>query len=228
MSVPTQAIEVDPAEETRRGSSVGRYLALKAGGALISLGMVVVMGFFAFRILPGDPAISLTRGRQVSADEIARLREELGLDSPVWAQFFRYVRDLFTGDLGTSYTFNVPVTQLIAERVVPTLLLTGTAAVIAVVLGLWIGQKAAWKRDSAFDKVHSALALLFWSVPTFWLGLLLLLAFTQPAVQQVFGFPTAGMVTPGANYQGIATSSTWPNICSSRCSRWSRWPTPST
>lgn len=204
MTVPTQTTEVDPTEETPRGSSVGRYLALKAGGALISLAMVVVMGFFAFRILPGDPAISLTRGRRVSPEEIVRLRAEFGLDKPLYEQFFRYVGDLFTGDLGTSYTFNLPVTQLIAERVGSTVLLTGTAALIAVSLGLWIGQKAAWKRDSAFDRVHSAIALVFWSVPTFWLGLLLLLTFTQPAVQQVFGFPTGGMTTPGTDYSGIA------------------------
>ena len=162
---------------TRGGPSLPRYLALKAGGALVSLAMVVVLGFFMFRIMPGDPAINMTRGRQVSPGEVERLRQEMGLDQPLLVQFGRFVRDLFTGDLGTSYVYRRPVSELIGEYVGPTLLLTGTAALISVALGLWLGQKAAWRRGSWFDKIHTGVALVFWSVPTFWLGLLLLLVF---------------------------------------------------
>ena len=79
-----------PDESGPRGSTLPRYIAVKAGGALISLAMVVVLGFFSFRILPGsDPAINLTRGRQVSAAEVERLRHEFGLDQSLIAQFFR-------------------------------------------------------------------------------------------------------------------------------------------
>lgn len=176
------------------GSSLSRYLLLKAGGSLISLGLVVVLGFFSFRILPGsDPTINLTRGRQVSPAEVARLRAEFGLDQPLPVQFFIYVKNLFTGDLGTSYVYNRPVADLIVERIGPTLLLTGTAAVISVVLGLWLGQRAAWGRGGWFDKVQTGLALTFWSVPTFWLGLLLLLFFAGTLRL----FPAGGMMSPG-------------------------------
>ena len=183
------------------GSTLARYLSRKAGGALISLAMVVVLGFFSFRILPdSDPAINLTRGRRVSADEVERLRGQFGLDKPLAVQFVYYVRDLFTGDLGHSYIYNQPVSNLILDRLGPTLLLTGTAAVISMVLGLWLGQKAAWKRDRWFDRIQTGLALTFWSVPTFWLGLLLLLVFAGGLRL----FPSGGMRTPGSDATGVA------------------------
>ena len=185
------------AEDAPRGSSLGRYLATKALGAAFSLLMVVVLGFFAFRILPGDPAITMTRGRRVTPEDVARIRAEFGLDQPLPVQFWRYLTDLVQGDLGTSYVYNQPVTTLIGERVGSTLLLTGTAAALSIVLGLWLGQRTAWRRGSTFDKANTGLALVFWSVPTFWLGLILLMLFGGP-------LPTGGMVTPGLNATGFA------------------------
>lgn len=201
VAFPTQeALRGAPEEETPRGASWARYAALKGGGALISLGMVVVLGFFAFRILPGDPAISMTRGRRVSADQVEQLRKQFGLDQPLMVQFWNYLVDMVHGNLGTSYTYNLPVTELIASRVWPTLLLTGTAALLSIVLGLWLGQRAAWRRGTMFDKTQTGLALIFWSVPTFWLGLILLLVFGGG----LHWFPTGGMVTPGTSETGLA------------------------
>lgn len=188
-------------DQGSRGSTLPRYVAVKAGGALISLAMVIVLGFFSFRILPGsDPAINMTRGRRVSAEEVERLRQQFGLDQPLIFQFFRYAGDLFRGDLGTSYVYNQPVTALIADKIGPTLLLTGSAAVISIVLGLWLGQLAAWRRGSWFDKIQTGIALTFWSVPTFWLGLILLLVFGG----MLHLFPAGGMTTAGTSLTGIA------------------------
>ncbi|WP_043642586.1 ABC transporter permease [Nocardioides alkalitolerans] len=188
------------ADDTPRGASLRRYVAVKAGGALISLAMVVVLGFFAFRVLPGDPVRTMTQGRQVTPEQLEGLRRQLGLDDPLLVQFWNYLRDLATGDLGQSYVYkNSSVAELIADRLLPTLLLTGTAAAISVVLGLWLGQRTAWRRGSWFDKVHTGLALTFWSVPTFWLGLLLLLVFGGG----LGWFPTTGMTTAGAGYTGV-------------------------
>ncbi|MBC7597147.1 MAG: ABC transporter permease [Kineosporiaceae bacterium] len=203
MSVTLQAEEAlqeAPGDERPRGASWPRYVALKGGGALISLAMVVVLGFFAFRILPGDPAISMTRGRRVSADQVELLRKQFGLDQPMYSQFWDYVVGIFRGDLGLSYTYNQPVINLIGDRLGPTLLLTGTAAFISIVLGLWLGQRAAWRRGSAFDKTQTGLALVFWSVPTFWLGLILLLVFGG----WLQWLPTGGMTTPGGGETGLA------------------------
>ena len=200
MSTTSEVEATTSEDEPAKGTSLPRYLAMKAGGAAVSLAMVVVLGFFAFRILPGDPVINMTRGRRVSAEEVARLRSELGLDDPLLMQFVRFVGDLFRGDLGISYVYRRPVIELIAERVGPPLLLTGSAALVSVVLGLWLGQRAAWRRGTWFDKLHTSLALVFWSVPTFWLGLLLMLVFGG-GLQLM---PTAGMVTAGSNATGFA------------------------
>lgn len=201
VSAPVTDAAADIREEsTPRGASWGRYIALKGGGAAVSLIMVVAVGFFAFRILPGDPAISMTRGRRVSADQVEQLRRQFGLDQPLIVQFWNYVTGLFRGDLGISYTYNQPVTELIGSRIGPTLLLTGTAALLAIVLGLWLGQRAAWRRGSRFDRSATSVALILWSVPTFWLGLILLLVFGG----WLQWFPTGGMTTPGASFTGFA------------------------
>lgn len=175
------------------------YLLRKVGGALISLLMVVVLGFFAFRILPGDPVQKIARERQMSPEQMAQLRAEYGLAKPVLVQFWDYLVGIFTGNLGTSYVYKQSVSSLIAEYAWPTLLLTGTAAILAISLGLWMGQLAAWKRGSLFDKLTTSTSLIFWSVPTFWLALLLLMVFSG----RLQWLPTGGMVSPGIEPGGI-------------------------
>lgn len=192
----------DEAEERdvrSAGGSWGHYILSRFGGMMCSLVMVVLMGFFSFRILPGDPVQAVTDGRQVTADQLEAIRRQYGLDQPLLVQFWDYLKGLATGDLGTSFVYHDKVIDLIAQRIGPTLLLTTTSAVLAVVVGLWLGQKAAWRRGSMFDRFHTGLALLFWSVPTFWLGLLLILVFCGI----LHWFPSGGMRTPGSDYAGF-------------------------
>lgn len=173
-------------------ATVGRSV----GGGLISFVLVVLVGFFLFRLLPGDPVQTMTRGREVSAEQIAQLRLELGLDRPIPLQFWQYLTGVVTGDLGDSFQFRVPVTQLIAERIGPTLLLTGTAMVLAVALGIPLGTRAAWRRGSLFDKLSVGVSLTFWSVPTFWLALLLLMTLGVGIGPLPGLFPVNGMRSP--------------------------------
>ncbi|HEX8870279.1 MAG TPA: ABC transporter permease [Lentzea sp.] len=151
-------------------------LAGRLGGAALSLVMVAVLGFFLFRVVPGDPVVSMTRGRPTTAAMQAELRTQFGLDRPLYEQFWSYFTSLLRGDLGTSFTFRRPVAEVIGERLGPTLLLVGTSTVIAVGLGLWLGVRAAWRRDSAFDRATTGVSLTLWAVPTFWLGMLLMMA----------------------------------------------------
>ncbi|MFC3893894.1 ABC transporter permease [Lentzea rhizosphaerae] len=150
-------------------------LAGRLGGAALSLVMVAVLGFFLFRVVPGDPVVSMTRGRPTTAAMQAELRAQFGLDRPLHEQFFSYVSSLLHGDLGTSFTFRRPVAEVIGERLGPTVLLVGTATLIAVGLGLWLGVRAAWRRDSVFDRATTGVSLTLWAVPTFWLGMLLMM-----------------------------------------------------
>ncbi len=179
----------DDLDEPRGGSGTARFVAGKLGAAAVSLGLVVVLGFLLFRMIPGDPVNTLTRDRPTSPEQIAQLRERLGVDKPLFQQFLDYATGLFRGDLGMSYVYNRPVGAMIAERLWPTVLLVGTATVLAIVLGLWLGVRAAWRHGSGFDRAHTGIALTLWSVPQFWLGLLLLIA-TQGL------FPSRGMRSP--------------------------------
>jgi peptide/nickel transport system permease protein len=185
---PGTEAAADP-DEPRRGTPVVRFVAGKVVAALASLALVVVLGFFLFRMIPGDPVATMTRDRPTSPELIAQLRERLGVDKPLWQQFVDYVGGLLQGDLGDSYNFNRPVAAMIAERLWPTVLLVGTATVLAVALGLWLGVRAAWRRDSAFDRVQTGVALTLWSMPQFWLGLLLLTSLGG-------WFPSGGMRSP--------------------------------
>ncbi|MGH3877672.1 MAG: ABC transporter permease [Actinophytocola sp.] len=170
-----------------RGGGVVRYVLTKVGGGLISLGLVVVLGFLLFRVLPGDVVQTMFRGRPATPEAMAELKSQLGLDDPLYQQFLDYVWRLLHGDLGESYVFRVPVAQKIGERLGPTLLLVGVATLIAVALGLWLGTRSAWRRGSRFDRVSTGVALTLWSTPTFWLGMLLLGATSGL-------FPTQGIV----------------------------------
>ena len=166
-----------------------RYVLSKLGGALVSMLAVVFSGFFLFRILPGDPVRALTRDRPVSPEQLEDLRRQYGLDKPLAAQFGDYLLRVFRGDLGESYQYNRPVTELIGDDLWATVLLVGTATLVSAAIGLRLGITGAWHRGSLADKLNTGVALTLWSVPTFWLGLIL--------ITLVPFFPTGGMHSAG-------------------------------
>src|SRR5699024_7989949 len=121
------------------------------------------------------------------------LRSQYGLDKPVIVQVSDYLGGIVTGDLGESYVYRKTVSSPIVEYLGPTLLLTGTAAVIAIGLGLWRGQLSAWRRNSLLDWLASSTALSFSSEPSFWIGLILLMVYGDT----LQWLPTGGMIPPG-------------------------------
>ncbi|MFE9651192.1 ABC transporter permease [Streptomyces sp. NPDC006365] len=174
-----------------------RYVAGKVGGAAVSLFAVLVTSFFLFRLIPGDPVKHMTGGRQVSAEQLATYRREFGLDLPLWQQFTEYCGKALTGDLGTSYQFNAPVIDKITEALPNTLLLTGTAFVLYTALGVFLGTRAAWRHGGVGDRLNTGLALTLYSIPSFWLGLLLIIVFAV-GIGPIPGlFPTGGMESGG-------------------------------
>ena len=180
-----------------RTGRVLRYIGGRLLTALLSLAGVVVAGFFLFRILPGDPVRAMTEGREVTAEQRAELRRRFGLDEPLWQQFLDYAAGLLRMDLGTSFQYRRPVAELILDALGPTVLLAGTGTLIAALLGLTLGVRSGWRPGSAGDRVNTTVALFFWSVPTFWLGLLLIVLFASGRDPLPGLFPTGGMSTPG-------------------------------
>ncbi|MEU2914758.1 ABC transporter permease [Streptomyces massasporeus] len=181
----------------RKSSAYPRYLAGKVAGAAVSLLAVLVTSFFLFRLIPGDPVKTMTGGRQVSAEQLAAYRAEFGLDLPLWRQFTDYCGKALTGDFGTSYQFRAPVIDKITEALPNTLLLTGTAFVLYTALGIFLGTRSAWRHGRPGDRVNTGLALTLYSIPSFWLGLLLIIVLSVGIGPLPGMFPTGGMESGG-------------------------------
>ncbi|GAB3228250.1 ABC transporter permease [Glycomyces halotolerans] len=157
----------------------GRYLAKHVGGAAVSLLLVLFSSFFVFRLIAGDPIDQLTRERPVTPEQREAMREELGLNDPMWTQFWDYITGTLTGDFGTSLQFRRPIFELVVERLPATLLLSGTGVLLAVLLGFWAGTRAGWRQGSRFDRAQVTFGLLLYSAPTFWLGMIAILVFAR-------------------------------------------------
>ena len=162
---------------------------------------MLVLNFFLFRIMPGDPARILTRLSRASPTVIENLREELGLDRPMIVQFFDYIGDTLTGELGISTSLSRPVTEIIGEGIWPTVLLLGVSTVAATLIGIALGIWGAWRRGTAADTTTLGFALVTYSMPEFWLGMLLILLFSV-----TLGiFPTSFMSTFGVQDAPLLT-----------------------
>lgn len=173
------------------------YLIRKLAAAVISFTVLLVVGFVIFSLMPSDPVAALTRGHPTSARQMAFLVKQLGLNQPVWERFGRFVADTLQGQLGYSWQFQTSVASLIAQRLWPTLLLMGSATVVSVVLGIWLGIRSGWRPGSLIDRTSTGAAVTLWSVPTFWLGIILLVLFSGGFGPIPPLFPAGGMSTPG-------------------------------
>lgn len=179
--------------------SYARYVAAKLLGALGSLFFVLVVNFFLFRVLPGDPARTLGRGRFRTAEQLEQFRRTYGLDQPLPQQFLTFLRNTFTGDLGVSLRYRVPVADLLLDRLWPTLLLVGTATVLATIIGVYIGMVSAWNRGRTIDRVWTWSSLTLYSMPEWWLGLLLIAGLSVGIGPLPGIFPTGGLTSIDAD-----------------------------
>jgi peptide/nickel transport system permease protein len=140
------------------------------------MGVVAIAVFGLLHVTPGDPAIIIA-GDYATADDIARVRTKLGLDKPFATQVGIWLGGLARGDLGASIYSGLPVTTLIKQRTEATLALTALAMLISVCVGVPIGVLAAWRRGSWLDRGVMVFAVSGFSMPTFWLGFLLVYVF---------------------------------------------------
>ncbi len=188
-----------------------RAVLRKIAWSVFTIFFVIILNFFLFRVLPGDPARAGIRDPRLNKEAIEILRVRFGLDKPIIncfetlnpiklgncfinpleTQFFIYTRNLLQGELGFSYHTNRPVVDILGERLWNTILLIGAGQILSILLGVAFGIFAAWKARTKVDYAAVSISLVAWSLPTFWLAILLL--FWGSAI----GLPVAGKATPG-------------------------------
>ncbi|TPW27905.1 ABC transporter permease [Martelella alba] len=157
--------------------------------------LVVTIVFIIVRVTPGDPA-AVMLGPDATPQDIAELRTKLGLDQSILQQYVLYIVSMLHGDLGRSIFLNIPVTTALAQRAEPTFFLTLFSLILASVIALPVGIYAAYRRGSFIDQASTVIAMTAASVPSFWLGLILIQVF---AVRFGF-FPVSGYGGPDASF----------------------------
>jgi len=188
-----------------------RFLLKKLGWSFFTILFVLVLNFFLFRVLPGDPARAGVHDPRLKKEAIEALRVRYGLDKPVIncfrslnpikfgdcavnpldTQFFIYLGNLTKGELGISYHQNRPVRDILGERLWNTILLIGAGQILSIIVGVIFGVFAAWRARTSIDYAALITGLVAWSLPTFWLGIILLFWGSN------HGFPIGGKATPG-------------------------------
>jgi len=182
-----------------RGSFIRKVLQ-----AFLTLLFVLTFNFVLFRVMPGDPIALLLRGTSaITPEVIAELEKDLGLDQPLPQQYVTYLADTLTGNWGLSLQTGEPVTTMIADRIGPTVLLVGLSTIASAIIGILIGIFGGWRRGSRFDLGSTGGTLVAYAMPEFWLGILLLLAFSGGVGPFPAIFPTGGYATPGADLTGV-------------------------
>jgi peptide/nickel transport system permease protein len=175
------------------------FAARRIAFAVVSVAAVVVITFFLVHAAPGEPMLGTPDRTFASPETIARQRTLFGLDRPLPEQFLRYARNLAGGELGESFVLHRPVAAVLADAVPNTLLLGGTALLASLLLGLAVGALQAARHHSRTDALLGVTTLVLYSVPVFWLGLVLLLVFGE----QLHWLPVSGM-TSAALREGIS------------------------
>ena len=156
---------------------MGLFLLRRFAGLVATLLATAAVAFFLLEVIPGDPALDML-GTEVRADTLAALRLQLGLDRPLWLRFLEWIAGFFTGNLGMSYRYRVPVSELIADPLRITLPLGLFAILITIAIALPLGALAALYRGKALDVVVTLLSQIGLAVPNFWFAVLLTLVFS--------------------------------------------------
>lgn len=140
--------------------------------SIVLLVIVSVIGFTVLNLIPGGPMAQYSLDPGMTQDDMDRLAEQLGLNRPIYVQYFDWAWRLLQGDWGTSFRDGNPVTTVIGRHVFATFLLMGSSTIIAIAIGTWIGIRGATHRYSAFDYTATIGAMVALSIPTFWFGLI--------------------------------------------------------
>jgi peptide/nickel transport system permease protein len=178
---------------------VKKFILRRLLTGIITIILVFNLNFILIRLAPGTP-VAIIMGKENQSPELRQaLIEKYGLDKPLHEQFFVYMKNILRGDLGTSIIHNRPVVDMILEKFIPTITLVLTASIIALVLGSWMGILAARHEGSFVDSIFSGVAYVFNAMPSFWLGLMMIILFATILNLT----PSSGMTNSRITYHGI-------------------------
>jgi len=153
------------------------YVVFRVAQAVLIAVAVTVVVFVAMKMVPGDPA-DMILGAQATVSEVSALRERLGLNDPMIVQYGRFFRDVLRGDFGVSYRASRPIREDLFRRYLVSLQLAGAAMALAAIIGVPLGVAAGLRAGRPIDTGVMALAVLGMSLPVYWLGLMLIIAFS--------------------------------------------------
>lgn len=148
-----------------------RFLLNRISQILVLLVIVSIIGFVILNLIPGGPLAQYGLDPGMTQEDIERIKEQLGLNRPLWVQYLDWAWRLLQGDWGNSFRDGASVLDVIGRHLFATLLLMGTSTAIAIALGTWIGIRGATHRYSTFDHFATVGAMVALSIPTFWFGL---------------------------------------------------------
>jgi peptide/nickel transport system permease protein len=175
------------------------YIGKKALYAIITVFAIISFNFLLFRILPGNPIEVLYRGAQLSPSAIDALYKQFGLNQPLWIQYFIYIKNTISGNLGISYAYQLPVIDVLFPAIINSLILGIPATILGIYIGIWTGKIAGWKRNTMTDNLFTNISMILWAIPGYWLATLLILLIVLTGGV----LPVSGMYTPGINYQSF-------------------------
>lgn len=175
-----------------------KYLLTRLIWIPIVLLAVATLTFFTLRIVPGDP-IDLLATQNLDAEQMDRVRQEWGLDKPIWEQYVVFLQGLVRGDLGSSLTSGVPITRLLFEKMPPTIELAVVAMVISSIIGVGAGILSAVTTSRVLDYSVRTFAVLGLSMPWFWIAIMLIVLFSV----KLGWLPSNGRLAPGLAHERI-------------------------
>jgi|SRR6185437_8874347 peptide/nickel transport system permease protein len=181
------------------------FIARRLVSIIPVLAVVAIFVFLMLRLTPGDPA-AVIAGDNATSDQIADIRTKLGLDLPIWQQFFIWIGNILHGNLGESFFFKKTVTALIAQRLQPTLALSICTLIVAVSTAVPLGVIAAYRNGSLLDRVVMGFSVMGFSLPTFVIGYCLIYVFAiMPWTFDLFGMhiDLGGQFLPVQGYTRI-------------------------
>lgn len=148
-----------------------KYVAKKFLTLIITLFIVSLLAFLAFQVIPGDPTTKML-GTEATPEAVAALRAELGLDKPVPVRYWNWLTAFLAGDMGTSYSYHMPVGEMLSEKLTITAILTILSFAFTVILSIPLGILAGSVRSKSLDWLITAFDQVVMSIPSFFIGIL--------------------------------------------------------